>query len=227
MKPDLESQPLGFSACVSEQDRSIVNSMKTAKAIRKATRASSATKKTTKTKKMKTAKKMKATPRRALKMKKPVRAVAKLKRQASARANVTPISDRKISDRPKTDRLEGRVFTDAREYDRRVFVRFDAAGKEMVKTAAGEAGLSPYIAHFAAEAAKAGKTVVATPVSTRETGVFARFESPTVKKMVAKAARECGISLSAYAAYFAVEAAKAARKMPMPGTAKEKTAEAS
>ena len=148
-----------------------------------------------------------ATPRM---MKKPARAVRL--DVVKAKKPVTPI--------PIHDRLDSRVFNDAREYDRRVFVRFDAPGKELVKTAAGETGLSPYIAHFAAEAAKAGKTVVALPVSTREAGVFARFESPTIKTMVAKAAAGCGISLSAFAAYFALEAAKSGRKMP--GVAEKK-----
>lgn len=115
----------------------------------------------------------------------------------------------------KKDRMDERVFNDSREYDRRVFVRFDAAGKELVKAAAGESGLSPYIAFFAAEAATAGKTLIAKPVTTtKEAGVFARFESPAVKKMVANAASECKLSLSAYAAHFAVEAARAGRKMP-------------
>jgi hypothetical protein len=139
-------------------------------------------------------------------------------------AKITPISERS-SDRPKNARLDGRVFTDSREYDRRVFVRFDAAGKELVKEIAGESGLSPYIAHFAAEAAQAGKELVATPASTKEAGVFARFATPAVKKMVAAAAAKCGVSLSSYAAYFAVEAAKAGKLM---SAAKEaKTAAAS
>jgi hypothetical protein len=179
--------------------------MKTAKASRKKIAHSAKAKMKMKAAKRK-APRMKT--RRAIAMKKkPARAVhmPPKARAASKVSKVTPISDR----------LENRVFNDAREYDRRVFVRFDGPGKEMVRQAAGEIGLSPYIAHFAAEAAKAGKKVVATPVTTKETGVFARFESPAIKKMVAKAASDCGISLSAYASYFAVEAAKADRKMPM------------
>jgi hypothetical protein len=171
--------------------------MKTAKASRhKAPRA-------------KAAKKMKMKARgpalRAIRMKKPAHAVRLGKAKAKPATNVTPI---------RRDRLDGRVFTDAREYDRRVFVRFDAAGKEMVRTAAGENGLSPYIAYFATEAAKAGKKIAAMPTTTREAGVFARFDSPAIKNMVAKAAMECKLSLSAYAAYFALEAAKAGRTMP-------------
>ena len=194
-----EPKPAGaFSACFAEQDRSIVQFMKTAKATRhKAPRAKAS-------KKMKM--KAKGPALRAARMKKPARGVRQgvMKAKAKTATNVTPIRDR----------LDNRVFTDAREYDRRVFVRFDAPGKELVKAAAGESGLSPYIAYFATEAAKAGKKVVAAPATTREAGVFARFDSPTVKKMVAKAAIDCGVSLSAYAAYFALEAAKAGRTMP-------------
>ena len=185
--------------------------MKTAKhkAAHHAAARPKASKKTTA--KMKIKAKAKLTAKKTMKHKKPVRVarlpVAKWQTKPKAAAsNVTPIRDR----------IDERVFADAHEYARRVFVRFDAAGKELVKTIAGEIGLSPYIAHFAALAAKAGKKIVNMPVSTRETGVFARFDSPTEKGMVAKAAKECTLSLSAYAAYFALEAAKAGRTMPMP-----------
>lgn len=150
-------------------------------------------------------------------LKKPVRAARQLGlAPKKVKARVAPI--------PIKDRMDGRIFTDAREYDRRVFVRFDTAGKELVKNAAGDSGLSPYIAHFAAEAAKAGKELVATPaLGAKEAGVFARFASPTVKKMVMAAASKCRVSLSSYAAYFALEAAKAGKKM----AAAEKAAAAS
>jgi len=111
------------------------------------------------------------------------------------------------------------------EYNRRVYVRFDAEAKELVRKAAADAGLSPYIAHFAAEAAKAGKQMVA-PGGSRKAGVgvFARFGSPAVKQMVAATARKNHVSLSLYAAHFAVEAAKGGRKMPPTTTCEFKGA---
>jgi hypothetical protein len=135
-------------------------------------------------------------------------------RRGPALGTVTPISDR-----PKKDRLDGRVFTHAHEYGRRVYVRFDTAGKELVEKAAGLSRMSPYIAHFASEAAHAGKKMPAMPVTTKEAGVFARFDSPVIKQQVKKIADASGVSLSAYAAYFAIEAAKAGKKMPGEKTA--------
>lgn len=82
------------------------------------------------------------------------------------------------------------------EYDRRIYVRFDAESKELVRKAAAGARLSPYIAHFASEAAKVGKRLVATPpAGSREAGVgvFARFASPAIKQMVAAMAGKCGV----------------------------------
>jgi uncharacterized protein (DUF1778 family) len=149
-------------------------------------------------------------------LKKPVRAVrhaSKVKGKAKARVAPIPIN------RIKRDGFTGY----AGEYDRRVYVRFNTGDKELVKKAAADSGLSPYIANFATEAARAGRELVATPATTKEAGVFARFASPSVKKMVVAAADKCGVSLSAYASYFAVEAARAGKKM----AAAEKAAAAS
>jgi len=210
---ELESQRVSFSSCSAEQDRVIVPSMKTSKAAHHKSSRSTKLKAKAKMKaKAKAKHGLKAKPRtikmkvRKMKMRKPVRAVhLPPPRVTKPSADVTPIRDR----------MDSRVHTDAREYDRRVFVRFDAAGKDLVKAAAGETGLSPYIAHFATEAAKAKLQLVANPVSTKEAGVFARFANPSVKKMVAGVAASCGVSLSAYAAHFALEAAKAGKTMPV------------
>jgi hypothetical protein len=141
--------------------------------------------------------------------------------QAKVKAQVTPISDR----------LDRRVHTDSREYDRRVFVRFDGIGKELVKKAAASAGLSPYIAHFAAAAAQAGRKTPAGDTirvaTNRDAGVFARFQSPTVKQLVKKMADASGVSLSAYAAHFALEAATAGKSMPSAEKAVAKAVAAS
>jgi len=99
-----------------------------------------------------------------------------------------------------------------REYERRVFVRFDTSGKALVRKAAAASGMSPYIAHFASVAARNGRKVPPTPVTAKSAGVFARFDDLKIKRMVSKAAKASGMSLSAYAAYFALEAAKSGRK---------------
>jgi hypothetical protein len=152
--------------------------------------------------------------------KKPVARAQAKKRPAAVKAQVTPISDR----------LDRRVHTDSREYDRRVFVRFDGITKELVKKAAGSAGLSPYIAHFAAVAAKAGRKTpsdIYGTLANRDAGVFARFENPSVKQLVKKMADASGVSLSAYAAHFALEAATAGKSMPSAEKAVAKAVAAS
>jgi len=111
-------------------------------------------------------------------------------------------------------KLKGAKVTPiTREYERRVFVRFDAPGKELVRKAAVASGMSPYIAHFASEAARSGRKVPSQPVTAKSAGVFARFDDMKIKRMVIKAAKASGVSLSSYSAHFAVAAAKSGKKM--------------
>ena len=117
-----------------------------------------------------------------------------------------------------------------------VFVRFEtAADKELAAKAADVAkanSLSAYSAHFALEAAQAGKKMElkprAVPPQSREKGEkkpsegsseydrrnFTRFANPTQKGIVAKAAKATGVSLSAYIVHFTMEAARAKAKLP-------------
>ena len=92
--------------------------------------------------------------------------------------------------------------------------------------------MAEYVAHFAAEAARAGMAMPVVekgPVGkekTTEIGsrILAAFDSKEVKQSVMKAAKAAKVSASSYIAHFAVEAAKAGKKVPQ--TAKAETAEA-
>ena len=113
-----------------------------------------------------------------------------------------------------------------------VFVRFEtAADKELAAKAADVAkanSLSAYSAHFALEAAQAGKKMELKPRAVGEKGEkkpsegsseydrrnFTRFANPTQKGIVAKAAKATGVSLSAYIVHFTMEAARAKAKLP-------------
>jgi hypothetical protein len=180
--------------------------MKTAKATRKSIRPKAKAKsrtKATKAKLKKTKKKSSVGLRPKAKSQKP----KALKNKPMRAVRVPAAKAKKGPDKVTS-------IADSREYDRRVWVRLDADSKELIRKVAAGSGLSPYIGHFAAEAAKAGKTLVATPATeVRNAGIMVRFVTPAVKKMVAAIAKECGVSMSAYAAHFALEAAKAGRKM--------------
>ena len=112
-----------------------------------------------------------------------------------------------------------------------VFVRFEtAADKELAAKAADVAkanSLSAYSAHFALEAAQAGKKMELKPravekgekkpsegSSEYDRRNFTRFANPTQKGIVAKAAKATGVSLSAYIVHFTMEAARAKAKLP-------------
>ena len=111
-----------------------------------------------------------------------------------------------------------------------VFIRFEtAADKDFAAQAADAAkasSLSAYSAYFALEAAYAGKKMELKPRAVEKKAAssagsseyarrnFARFATPALKGIVAKAAKATGVSLSAYIRYFTMEAAKAKAKLP-------------
>jgi hypothetical protein len=110
-----------------------------------------------------------------------------------------------------------------------VFVRFETAADKDFAAKASEAAkansLSAYSAHFALEAAQAGKKMELKPravekgekkdtSSEYDRRNFTRFATPTQKGIVAKAAKATGVSLSAYIVHFTMEAAKAKAKLP-------------
>lgn len=114
------------------------------------------------------------------------------------------------------------------QYDHCIFTRLGSNDrKELIRKAADATGASmaEYVAHFAAEAARAGTSMPAEkgPVEvgkkpkTTEFGsrVLAAFDSKAVKLLVMKAAHAAKVSASSYIAHFAVEAAKAGAKLPV------------
>lgn len=180
--------------------------MKTAKATRKTTRPKA--KAHTKASKPESRVKAKAKTKGAKVKMKAKGPALRAKRRV---AGTVTMPKRQTKPKPMADVTP---ITDAGEYATRVFVRLDSENKELLREISAGVGLSPYIRHFAVEAAKAGTKLVAGPVIGKETGVFVRFLTAAVKKMVGAAAKECAVSMSSYCAYFAVQAAKAGKKMP-------------
>ncbi len=109
------------------------------------------------------------------------------------------------------------------QYGHCIFTRFGSdERKELIRKAAEATGASmaDYSAHFAAEAARTGMPLPADDAArdgkATEYGsrVLTAFENKSVKQLVVEAAEAVQVSASAYIARFALEAAKAGKKLP-------------
>jgi uncharacterized protein (DUF1778 family) len=155
------------------------------------------------------------------------------KRAALAKAHKAPVAHKATPHRKTVARKRTAA---AGQYDHCIFTRLGSdERKELIRKAADATGASmaEYVAHFAAEAARAGTALPAVekPVGGKKekvteigSRILAAFDSKDVKQLVVKAAKAAKVSASSYIAHFAVEAAKAGRKVPQ--MAKAEPAEA-
>jgi DNA (cytosine-5)-methyltransferase 1 len=218
------STSANFFSGNSDEDRATIPAMKK-KNSKKATKVKARSKPTPKLK-------GKAAPK--LHSKKRAAAVPK----ASRHQKKAPVALAKKKSPASTPKLAKKRSAVAGQYDHCIFTRLGSDDrKEMIRKVAESTGASmaEYVAHFAAEAARAGMAMpvvekgpvaVGKKEKTTEIGsrILAAFDSKEVKQSVMKAAKAAKVSASSYIAHFAVEAAKAGKKVPQ--TAKAETAEA-